>query len=239
MAAVAPPPSVVPVLEEIKLPPSNYRIRIGEPCSPLIESTVANVDLVVSSAMMKRLRKAPIKLKSEDEDEGPVAYIFALGSNVINPGQKYERIGYHASETGQTAIIDLEAVYNTGDAAAEFEAMQNVELWCRLFQKPRGKGTDAWGCRPRLADVRKKISRSIVFLGDVPLTVTNKANVFIHRDSKTHEIDALVIDTGSVFGAEPPPPPPVLPMAAVLAAAEAAAAAAADAPAAPVEPPQP
>lgn len=192
-------------LEEITLPPSSYRIRIGEPCSPLIDSEHNNVDLVVSLAMMKRLRKAPVKMQLDEDDDAPVAYVFSL--ETVKPGQKYQRLGYHTSEAGQTAIIDLETVYRTGDAAAEFLSMQDGELWTRLFQRPRGSGKEPWGNKARLPDVKRKISRAITFLGDVPLSVTDKANVFIHRDAKTTEIDSVVIDTGCLFPLDPPPPP--------------------------------
>lgn len=102
------------------------------------------------------------------------------------------------------------------DAAAEFLSMQDGETWTRLFQRPRGSGKEPWGNKARLADVKRKISRSITFLGDVPLSVTDKANVFIHRDAKTTEIDSVVIDTGCLFPLDPPPPPAV---SAVVAAA--------------------
>lgn len=219
-------------LEEITLPPSSYRIRIGEPCSPLIDSEHNNVDLVVSLAMMKRLRKAPVKMQLDEDDDAPVAYVFSL--ETVKPGQKYQRLGYHTSETGQTAIIDLETVYRTGDAAAEFLSMQDGETWTRLFQRPRGSGKEPWGNKARLADVKRKISRSITFLGDVPLSVTDKANVFIHRDAKTAEIDSVVIDTGCLFPLDPPPPPVV-----ATSAAPAIAAAPAVVPGTPPPPPPP
>lgn len=192
-------------LEEITLPPSSYRIRVGEPCSPLIDSEFNNVDLTVSLAMMKRLRKAPVKMQLDEDEDAPIAYVFSL--ETVKPGQKYQRVGYHISETGQTAIIDLETLYRTGNAAAEFLAMQDGDMWIRLFTRPRGSGKEPWGAKARLPDVKKKISRSIVFLGDVPLSVADKANVFIHRDAKTNEIDSLVIDTGCLFAIDPPPPP--------------------------------
>lgn len=201
-------------LEEIKLPPSSFRIRIGEPCNPSFRSPQGGVDLVVSAAMMKRLRKAPLKMKLEEDDDAPVAYVFALSTSVVSSGQKYERVGSHNSETGQTAIIDMETVDRSGDVTGEFDRMENGELWVQLFQRTRGNGNEPWGSRGRLPSVRAKISRSIVFVGDVPLVVTSKANVFVHRNRETKEIDALVIDTGSVFGIEPPPsavasvPPP-------------------------------
>jgi len=198
-------PAAVPVLEEIKLPPATHRIRIGEPCSASIRSLNDTVNLVVPQALMDRLRKAPKRIQLEEG--GPVAYVFQAASS-LKAGAKYERVGSHYSETGQTAILDMECLLEQ-----DYDKLADAAKWCSLFQKPKGRGKDKWSNRAHLSDVRKQFSLSVVFMGDVPVKYTDRASVFVHRDSRD-VIDGLIIDTGALFAVEPHSvPPPVQPSA--------------------------
>lgn len=204
--AKKPPKAMARVLEEARLPPSQFRIRIGEPCSASIQASNACVDLVVSSAMMKKLLKAPKVFNREDD--GGVAYVF--GGNVAI-GRKYERVGYHNTEVGQTGIVQMDDITD-----ADYDALGDNDKWVRLFTQGKSKVRESWFSRKRLEEVRSRLSRRIAFLGDISATGCDRVNVFTCTDEHG-DITNLILDTNCLFPLEPPVQPVAAAVAQVLA----------------------
>lgn len=166
------------IADKAKVPTKgDITVRVGEVYTGSFMKNF--VELHLSAAFFKIVTKRPKILRNKEGN----AYVFGP---LFRRRPAYQFMGHHYNDGAQTGIVRM-------DTNVNLQNITNEATWDRVIHM-----TVKWEDPRVLRMVRRELSKNVVFLGETD-GGDGGADVYIHRNRLTGEIDSIIIDNEYFF----------------------------------------